>query len=119
MALKIRLARGGAKKRPFYRSSSRIRAARATAASSRRSAPTTRCSRRATPSASREDERIKHWLDSGALPSDRVARFLGDAGLVPKPEIRDDAARNRRPRPRRKSAPRPPPKRAGAAAPSA
>ena len=44
MSLKIRLARGGAKKRPFYSaSSSPMRAARATAASSRSSAPTTRC----------------------------------------------------------------------------
>ena len=31
-----------------------------------------------------KEERIKHWLGVGALPSDRVARFLGDAGLVEK-----------------------------------
>ena len=32
-------------------------------------------------------ERVKHWLGVGALPTDRVARFLGDAGLTPKPVI--------------------------------
>ena len=30
-------------------------------------------------------ERIVHWLKVGAVPSDRVARFLGDAGIAPKP----------------------------------
>ena len=34
-------------------------------------------------------ERIEHWLKLGALPTDRIARFLGDAGLRPKPEIRE------------------------------
>ena len=34
-------------------------------------------------------ERMQHWLERGALPTDRVARFLGDAGLAPKPEIRE------------------------------
>ncbi len=46
MAVAIRLARGGSKKRPYYRSSWRTAATRVTAASSRRSAPTTRCWRR-------------------------------------------------------------------------
>ena len=30
-------------------------------------------------------ERITHWLSNGAQPTDRVARFLGNAGLAPKP----------------------------------
>ena len=34
-------------------------------------------------------ERIQHWLGVGALPTDRVARFLGDAGLIEKPAIRE------------------------------
>ncbi|MFP5468667.1 MAG: 30S ribosomal protein S16, partial [Alphaproteobacteria bacterium] len=32
-----------------------------------------------------ESERIKHWMSVGALPTDRVARMLGDAGLMAKP----------------------------------
>jgi small subunit ribosomal protein S16 len=33
-------------------------------------------------------ERITHWMKNGAQPSDRVARFLATAGLVPKVEYR-------------------------------
>jgi small subunit ribosomal protein S16 len=29
-------------------------------------------------------ERIQHWLGVGAQPTDRVARFLGDAGVIEK-----------------------------------
>ena len=31
------------------------------------------------------EERIKHWLDHGALPSERVARLLGEAGVIAMP----------------------------------
>ena len=59
------------------------RAARATAASSRSSAPTIRCSTRSHPERLvLKTERIQHWLGVGALPTERVARFLGDAGLA-------------------------------------
>jgi small subunit ribosomal protein S16 len=34
-------------------------------------------------------ERIEYWLGQGAKPSDRVARFLGKAGLISMPEIRE------------------------------
>ena len=30
-------------------------------------------------------ERIKYWLEKGAKPSDRIARFLGEADVIPKP----------------------------------
>jgi small subunit ribosomal protein S16 len=33
-----------------------------------------------------EAERITHWLSKGAQPSDRVARFLGEAKLAPMPK---------------------------------
>ena len=36
-----------------------------------------------------KEERIKHWLGVGAQPTERVARFLGDAGLIAKPEYRE------------------------------
>ena len=32
-----------------------------------------------------KEDRVKYWVSVGALPSDRVARFLGDAGLMDKP----------------------------------
>jgi small subunit ribosomal protein S16 len=31
------------------------------------------------------EERIKYWLGQGAQPSDRVAVFLGKAGVIPMP----------------------------------
>ena len=31
------------------------------------------------------EERIKHWLDQGAQPTDRVLRFLDEAGLAKRP----------------------------------
>lgn len=32
-------------------------------------------------------ERVQYWLGQGAKPSDRVARMLGKAGIIPMPEI--------------------------------
>ena len=32
-----------------------------------------------------QNERISHWLSEGALATDRVAKFLGKAGLAPMP----------------------------------
>src|SRR5690606_23733521 len=31
------------------------------------------------------EERIKHWLANGALPTDRVLRFLDEAGIAKRP----------------------------------
>jgi small subunit ribosomal protein S16 len=31
-----------------------------------------------------KEDRVKYWVSVGALPSDRVARFLGDAGMMEK-----------------------------------
>ena len=87
MAMKIRLARGGSKKRPFYR---------IVAADSR----TPRDGRFLeklglyNPLLGKDDEnrvtmdmeRVQHWLDRGAQPTDRVARFLEAAGSRPKSE---------------------------------
>ena len=35
-------------------------------------------------------ERIKYWLDKGAKPSFRIARFLGEAKIIPMPEKRNN-----------------------------
>jgi small subunit ribosomal protein S16 len=84
MSVKIRLARAGAKKRPYYK---------IVAASSRSPRDGRFLERlgsydpiRATEDPNRlvlNEERIKHWLSVGALPTDRVARFLDRAGIVP------------------------------------
>ncbi|HVM79524.1 MAG TPA: 30S ribosomal protein S16 [Stellaceae bacterium] len=90
MALKIRMTRGGAKKRPFY----------SIVIADSRSPRDGRFIEKVgtyNPMLDRghkdrvvlKAERIQHWMKMGATPSDRVARFLGDAGLAPKPEIRE------------------------------
>jgi small subunit ribosomal protein S16 len=32
-----------------------------------------------------QDERLRHWLGNGAVATERVAKFLGKAGLAPMP----------------------------------
>jgi small subunit ribosomal protein S16 len=83
MALAIRLSRGGAKKRPFYR---------IVVADSRNARDGKYIERLGTynpllPKDSEErvklnTERAAHWLGVGAKPSDRVSRFLDAAGLM-------------------------------------
>ena len=89
MAIKIRLARGGSKKRPHY----------AIVASDSRMPRDGRFVEKLgtyNPLLAKDDEnrvnlnedRARYWLGVGAQPSDRVARFLDAAG------IRERAARN-------------------------
>lgn len=85
MAMKIRLARGGSKKRPFYR---------VVATDSRMPRDGRFIEKLGTynpllPKDSEERvkldlDKIKVWLDKGALPTDRVARMLEAAGLLEK-----------------------------------
>jgi len=87
MAMKIRLARGGSKKRPFYR---------IVAADSRMPRDGRFIEKLGTynpllPKDSEERvkmnvERIQYWLGEGAKPTDRVARFLEAAGILEKKE---------------------------------
>ena len=88
MALKIRLARGGAKKRPYYRM---------VVTDSRNARDGSFVEKVGTynPFLSHEDparvvvkeERVKYWMSVGAKPSDRVAILLGKLGLCEKPAI--------------------------------
>lgn len=83
MAVKIRLARGGAKKRPYYR---------VVVADSRSPRDGKYIEKVGTHNpllpkdhADRiklDIERIEYWLGQGAKPSDRVARFLDAAGVL-------------------------------------
>ena len=85
MAMKIRLARGGSKKRPFYS---------IVATDSRMPRDGRFIEKLGTynpllPKDSEERvkmnmERVQHWLDQGAQPTDRVSRFLEAAGVVEK-----------------------------------
>ncbi|ASM73512.1 MULTISPECIES: 30S ribosomal protein S16 [Roseobacteraceae] len=87
MAMKIRLARGGSKKRPFYR---------IVAADSRMPRDGRFIEKLGTynPLLAKDSEdrvkmdveRIQHWLGQGAQPTDRVARMLEAAGVKEKTE---------------------------------
>ena len=90
MSLRIRLSRGGAKKRPFYR---------IVVADSRSPRDGRFIEKIGTynPMLAKDDparinldtDRAKHWLGVGALPSDRVAKFLATAELFKLPERRE------------------------------
>lgn len=86
MAVKIRLARGGAKKRPFYR----IVVADERAPRDGRFIEKIGTFNPLLPDDSAERvvldaERAKHWLSHGAKPTDRVLRFLDQAGVLARP----------------------------------
>jgi small subunit ribosomal protein S16 len=83
MAVKIRLARAGAKKRPFYR----VVVADERAPRDGRFIEKVGTFNPLLPDDSAERvqldlERIQHWLSKGAQPTDRVLRFLDKAGVL-------------------------------------
>ena len=95
MSLKIRLSRGGAKKRPFYN----------IVVADSRSPRDGRfiekigfynpLGAKDHPERIRLDsERAKHWLSVGAKPSDRVTRFFVTEGLVAERKIPDQTKKN-------------------------
>ncbi|HRP77675.1 MAG TPA: 30S ribosomal protein S16 [Aquamicrobium sp.] len=82
MALKIRLARAGSKKRPYYH----IVVADVRSPRDGRFIEQLGAWNPMLPKDGERvkinEERVKHWLSNGALPTDRVARFLAEAGLT-------------------------------------
>ncbi len=89
--LKIRMSRGGAKKRPFYK---------IVVADSRRPRDGKFLEKVGffnplLPKDKKERlnldlERIKYWLSQGAQPSERIARFLGEANIIPMPKQKNN-----------------------------
>ena len=85
------MSRGGAKKRPFYK---------IVVADSRRPRDgkfiekvgffNPLLPKDKTERLSLDIERIKYWLGQGAQPSERIARFLGEAKLIPMPKQRNN-----------------------------
>jgi len=95
MSLKIRLARGGAKKRPFYSIVvADARSPRDGRFIERLGTYNPMLERGHADRVTLKEERIRHWLGVGAQPTERVAKFLGDAGLAAKPEIRETPAKS-------------------------
>ncbi len=90
MSIKIRLARGGTKKRPFYRIViADSRSPRDGRFVERIGSYNPMVVENHPDRLKLDADRAKHWLAVGAQPTDRVARFLAKAGLVaerPRPE---------------------------------
>ena len=83
MATKIRLARGGSKKRPYYHIVvADVRAPRDGRFIERVGAYNPMLSKDDENRIKLDQERIQHWLSAGATPTDRVHRFLDAAGLL-------------------------------------
>jgi small subunit ribosomal protein S16 len=83
MPVKIRMSRGGTKKKPYYY----IVVAESTSPRDGRYIEQIGTHNPMLPKDSPDRvklnvERAKHWLSVGAQPSDRVARFLDAAGLM-------------------------------------
>ena len=90
MALKIRLARGGAKKRPFYR----VVVAEASAPRNGRYVERVGTYNPMVPKDHEQrlilnGERISFWMSKGAQPTERVHKMLASAGLMSAPVMRD------------------------------
>ena len=83
MAVKIRLARGGSKKRPFYRIvAADERAPRDGRFLEKLGTYNPMLPKDAENRVTFDETAIKKWLAVGALPTDRVARFLEKAGII-------------------------------------
>ena len=85
MSLKIRLARAGSKKRPYYH----IVVADVRSPRDGRFIESVGAWNPLLPKDAErvklDADRVKHWMDHGALPTDRVARFLDEAGIAKRP----------------------------------
>ena len=90
MALKIRLARGGSKKRPYYR----IVVAEASSPRDGRFVERLGSYNPMVPKDHPErltldGERAMHWVSKGAKPTERVQKMMAGLGLLEAPALRD------------------------------
>ena len=80
MALKIRLARGGAKKRPFY--SIVVADSRSPRDGKFIEVIGQYAPRQGEQALNLKNERVNYWLDNGAQPTDTVRSLLRKAGVL-------------------------------------
>src|SRR5205085_1219785 len=86
MALAIRLSRGGAKKRPYYRIVvADSRSPRDGRFIEKLGTYNPLLAKDSPERVKLDSDRISHWLSVGAQPSDRVLRFLDAAGIRERP----------------------------------
>src|SRR5688572_20045378 len=86
MAVAIRLARGGAKKRPYYKIVvTDARNSRDGKFIERIGSYNPLLPKDSPERVKLDADRARHWLSVGAQPSDRVHRFLDAAGILERP----------------------------------
>lgn len=86
MAVAIRLSRGGAKKRPYYRIVvSDSRSPRDGKYLEQIGIYNPMLPKDSGERVKLDEDRARHWLSVGAKPSDRVLRFLDTAGIMERP----------------------------------
>jgi len=90
MSVRIRLSRGGSKKRPFYK----VVAADQRAPRDGRFIERLGSYNPMLPQDHAErftinEERVKYWLSQGAEPTERLEKLLANLGLVAKPALRN------------------------------
>ena len=101
MSLKIRLARGGSKKRPYYTVVvADARSPRDGRFIEKLGTYNPLLPREHAQRITLDKERIAHWLMVGAQPSDRVAKFLAQAEMMQPRERREQT---KKPQPRAKA----------------
>ena len=95
MAVKIRLARGGTKKRPYYRIVvADVRAPRDGRFIEKIGAYNPMVPKDHPERFVLNEERAKYWVGTGAQPTDRVARFLGELGITEARRIPNQTRKN-------------------------
>lgn len=96
MSLKIRLARGGARKKPFYKIVvADIRSPRDGRFIEKVGTFNPMVANDHDEWVNFKEDRIKYWLGVGAKPTDRVARLMSTKGLCEKPAIPEQTKKHK------------------------
>jgi small subunit ribosomal protein S16 len=96
MSVKLRLARAGSKKRPFYRIvAADIRAPRDGRFIEKLGTYNPMLNDEDEARVVVKEERVQHWLSTGAIPTNRVARLLAKKGLFDAPAITDQTKKDK------------------------
>ena len=95
MGLKIRLARGGSKKRPYYRIVvAEERAPRDGKFIEKVGTYNPMLAKDSEQRIQLVEERVKYWLGQGAQATDRVHRFLASVNLTEKREVPEQTSKH-------------------------
>ncbi len=95
MSVRIRLSRGGSKKRPFYKVvAADQRAPRDGRFIERLGSYNPMLPQDHADRFTINEERVKYWLSQGAEPTERLQKMLANLGLVAKPALRNQPVKS-------------------------